>query len=142
MSEDWKDTRRDTPALERDDLIHFNNAGAALMPAPAVCALFAHLHEENRIGGYEAARGADPALAAAYEAIANLLRCGANEVAFTENATRAWGLLLHAFRFRRGDEILISRAEYGANHIALLQARARYGVNVVEVGSGRTGAID
>jgi cysteine desulfurase/selenocysteine lyase len=44
--------RQDTPACR--DLVHFNNAGAALMPRPVVDAVVGHLRAEERFGGYEA----------------------------------------------------------------------------------------
>ncbi len=44
--------RRETPACET--LIHFNNAGASLMPTPVYRAVLDHLALEQTIGGYEA----------------------------------------------------------------------------------------
>jgi len=43
--------RADTPACEA--LIHFNNAGASLMPLPVQKAVAEHLNLEATIGGYE-----------------------------------------------------------------------------------------
>ena len=45
--------RQDTPACR--DLVHFNNAGAALMPRPVVDAVVGHLCYEEPFGGYKAA---------------------------------------------------------------------------------------
>ena len=53
MAMDIERARRDTPAASR--VIHFNNAGAALMPAPVLLAQLNHLRLEGEIGGYEAA---------------------------------------------------------------------------------------
>jgi len=44
--------RADTPACEK--LIHFNNAGSSLMPAPVYQAVLDHLALEQAIGGYDA----------------------------------------------------------------------------------------
>ncbi len=44
--------RADTPATA--DVIHFNNAGAALQPATVVDTVIDHLRLEERLGGYEA----------------------------------------------------------------------------------------
>lgn len=45
--------RADTPAVAQ--LIHFNNAGAALMPAPVIETMTRHIQLEANLGGYEAA---------------------------------------------------------------------------------------
>src|SRR2546429_277121 len=53
--------RRETPGCAR--VIHFNNAGAALMPQPALDAMLGHIRLEAEIGGDEGggrARGRAP----------------------------------------------------------------------------------
>ena len=52
MQFDIERARRQTPACE--EVIHFNNAGAALMPLPVLDAVMHHLQLEARIGAYEA----------------------------------------------------------------------------------------
>jgi selenocysteine lyase/cysteine desulfurase len=122
--------RRETPGCER--VLHFNNAGAALMPTPVIAAVTAHLEREAQTGGYEAADEADDALERVYDSAARLLGCARDEIAVIENATRAWDMAFYAIPFRSGDRILTARAEYASNYIAYLQIARKTGA-VVEV---------
>src|SRR5213080_2071407 len=88
MPFDLARARRETPGCER--VLHFNNAGAALMPRPVLDATVAHLELEAQIGGYEAADRAHDAVERVYDAAAALLNCHPDEIAVVENATRAW----------------------------------------------------
>jgi cysteine desulfurase / selenocysteine lyase len=122
--------RRETPGCEH--VLHFNNAGAALMPGPVVDALTGHLQLEAEIGGYEAAEAAHEAVEHVYDAASRLLNCQPEEIAIIENATRAWDMAFYALPFKSDDRILTSMAEYASNYIAFLQVAQRTGA-VVEV---------
>ena len=122
--------------------IHLNNAGAALMSQPTLDAMTAHLRREAEIGGYEAAAGARPAVAATYEAIAELVGGRAEEVALFDNATHAWNAAFYSVPLRPGDQILTGRAEYGSNVLAYWQAASRAGAEVVVVPNDEHGQLD
>lgn len=131
--------RADTPGCDR--VLHFNNAGSSLMPRAVLDAQVEHLRLEAAIGGYEAAARAKPAVTRCYDAIAEMLNCGRDEVALVENATVAWDMAFHAFDFRPGDRILTAEAEYASNYIAFLKVAKSHGVEVVVVPSDATGAL-
>ncbi|MGD9211669.1 MAG: aminotransferase class V-fold PLP-dependent enzyme, partial [Desulfobacteraceae bacterium] len=125
-----------------DNIIHFNNAGASLMPIPVTYCLHTYLRKEEQFGGYETACQEKSILDNFYTAAAQLLNCHSDEIAFAENATRAWDMAFYSFRFSPGDKILTSLVEYGSNVIAYLQQARRYGVEVHFVPNDADGQID
>ena len=140
MSIDVARARAETPGCA--EVLHFNNAGAALMPAPVADAIKAHVDLETRIGGYEAANREEARWEATYDAIARLLRCHREEIAVVENATRAWDMAFYAIPLKAGDRILTARAEYVSNYLAFLQIAQKTGAVVDVVPSDETGQLD
>jgi len=132
--------RRDTPGCR--NVVHLNNAGAALMPTPVLRAQVEHLEREAAIGGYEAKAEAAERIEGVYRSIARLLNCAPDEIALMENATVAWNAAFSAFRFKPGDKILTGEAEYASNYINFLQQARRRGVEIVVVPSDASGQLD
>ena len=137
---DIQRARLDTPAC--GDIIHFNNAGASLMPVPVSDALHGYLRSEEKIGGYETEALYEESLDNVYRSAAELINCSTDEIAFAENATRAWELAFYSFKFRPGDKILTTFAEYGSNVVAYLQQAKRFGAEVIFVPNDEFGQID
>jgi cysteine desulfurase/selenocysteine lyase len=131
--------RAETPGCA--NVIHFNHAGASLMPQPVVDATVGHILREAAIGGYEAADEAEARIDGVYDAVARLLGAQRQEIAIVENATRAWDMAFYAIPLQAGDRILTSKSEYTSNLIAFFQAAAR-GVSVEVVPSDATGQMD
>ncbi len=122
--------------------IHLNNAGSSLMAIPVSDALRQYLDQEERMGGYETADDQAEALDNFYGAAARLLNCHSDEIAYVENATRAWDMAFYAFSFEPGDRILTTISEYGSNVIAYQQQAKRYGAEIVFVPDDEHGQID
>src|SRR3954454_8483802 len=131
--------RAETPGCAH--VVHFNNAGAALMPEPVVEAVVGHLRLEARMGGYEAAFMERDRIEGTYDAIAALIGCSRDEVAVVENATRAWDMAFYSLRFEPGDRILCAHSEYESNFVAFLQVCARTGATVEAVPAAPHGQL-
>ncbi|GGU97240.1 aminotransferase class V [Actinomadura cremea] len=131
--------RADTPGCA--EVAHLNNAGAALAPRPVLEATTRHLTLEATIGGYEAAEREAAAIEHFYDAIARLIGARADEIAYVENATRAWDMAFYAIPFTEGDRILTTTGEYSSNAIAYQQVAAAKGARVEVVPDGPDGAI-
>jgi len=137
---DIKAVRADTPACEK--VLHFNNAGASLMPKPVYDALCQHLQTENCVGGYEAERRAQDDLTAFYNEFASLLNASPDEIAYVENATRAWDMAFYSLPLNEGDRILTHGSEYASNYLALLQQAKRRKLHIDLIPSDASGQID
>src|SRR5262245_43845258 len=132
--------RAETPGVA--NRIHFNNAGAALMPAPVLDVMVDHLRCEAEIGGYEAADEAEARLDRVYDSVARLLGAESGEIALTLNATVAWQMAFYSLPFQAGDRILTARAEYAANYVAFLQVAKRTGAVIEAIPDDADGVLD
>jgi len=129
-----------TPGCEH--VLHLNHAGASLLPQPVLDAMVVHLQLEAVTGGYEAAEMAAPQLERTYAALAELLGADPSQIALLDSSTRAWDMAVYSLPIEPQDRVLISRAEYGSNAIALLQLQQRTGCQLVLVDDDEHGQID
>ncbi len=132
--------RSDTPGVAH--VIHFNNSGAALPPREVLDAVTSHLAREAAIGAMEAMVEAADRIADVYDAVATLVGAQRNEIAFLESATRAWDMAFYSVPFRAGDRVITAQAEYVSNYLALLQMKARVGIEIDVVGNDNAGQLD
>ncbi|HBX37229.1 MAG TPA: aminotransferase [Pseudohongiella sp.] len=132
--------RSDTPACR--ELLHFNNAGSSLQPRPVTDAVLQHLLLEQRLGGYEAAQANAEAGQQFYTAFAALLNCNPREIAYVENASRGWNLLLQAIPFDAGDHIVTGVSEYASNYLSLLHLAKTKGLVIDVIPNSASGQID
>ncbi len=137
---DIQQLRKETSATSK--IIHFNNAGASLMPDVVVSAMKAYIDSEAKMGSYESAAYFDKELNLFYHHAAQLINASSEEIAFTESATVAWQRAIHSIPFENGDIILTCVSEYASSYIAYLQLAKLKGVSVKVVPNDCFGAID
>lgn len=130
--------RSETPGCK--NVIHFNNAGAALPARNVLGATIKYLKKEAYegfqplhykyfinndiiviIGGYEVQKSLSDDLNIPYIALAKILNCSPNEIAIVQNATDAWQKVFFSFKFKDEDRIISTPIEYGSNYINFLQ---------------------
>ena len=139
MAFDVARARRDTPGCAQ--VLHFNNAGSALMPQSVLDAQIEHLRLEATMGGYEAADVAHASIERVYTAAGELIGCAPSEIAVIENATRAWDMAFYSIPFESGDRILTAQSEYASNYIAYLHVAARTGAVVEAIPNDEHGQV-
>jgi len=132
--------RSETPGIQHR--IHFNNAGAALMPQPVIDAFQQHLQLEIEIGGYEAEAAAHAAIEGFYEVMAQFLNAQPRNIAYAYNATDAYNRALSCLHFEKGDVILTTKNDYVSNQIAFLELQKRFGVQLVRAEDMPEGGVD
>ena len=130
MPIDIEAVRKETPACA--NVLHFNNAGASLAPSCVLQTIKNYLDLEAEFGAYEVEERENPALEKVYTSAATLLGCQAEEIAITENASRAWGLAFCSIPFQTGDRILTSFSEYSSNYLMMLHHAKKTGA-VIEI---------
>lgn len=111
------------------------------MPVPVIDTVKGHLDLEARIGGYEAADRERPALEYAYETAARFLNARPDEIAYVENATRAWDMAFYSIPFKPGDRVLTAQSEYVSNYLAYLQLKKRTGIRVEVIPNDEHGQV-
>lgn len=124
-----------------DHCLHFNNAGAALMPRPVIDAVNDYFQFESLHGGYEAAREYRDEIAATYEVIADFIGAEASEIALSHSATDAWTRAFYALPLKSGDTIVTGKSEYASNYLAFLQLAERLDLHIQVIPNDPDGQI-
>ncbi|MCG8327901.1 MAG: aminotransferase class V-fold PLP-dependent enzyme [Chitinophagales bacterium] len=132
--------RQDTPGV--DHYMHFNNAGAALMPAPVISAIQKHIELEAVNGGYEAASIARKQIDNFYTSLAKLINTSADNIAFSGSSTQAYTVALSSIPFQKGDVIITTNEDYVSNQIAFLQLEKYKGIKLLRVPDREEGGFD
>lgn len=132
--------RAQTPGCKQK--IHFNNAGASLMPQSVIDAMQNYLTFESVTGGYEAADSKADEIAGFYSSTARLLNCNATNIAFASSATNAFARALSCIPFQEGDSILLANEDYISNQIAFLSLQKRFGIQILRAKSKPEGGVD
>jgi cysteine desulfurase / selenocysteine lyase len=136
----WIDIHRDTPAAL--DQVFLDSAGSSLTPTPVLDVQLAHLRREAEVGGYRAAAERADDLEAGYGVLAELLGAGADEIAFSDSATRSWLGAFDAVPLAAGDRVLITEVEYAGNAVPLLRRAEETGATIETVPSDAHGQVD
>ena len=132
--------RAATPGCSQ--VVHFNNAGASLMPEVVANAVIDYLKHELNYGGYETAEEFASQIDSSYYQLAQYLHCEPAEIALMENATAAWQQAYLSIPFEKGDTILTTFTEYASNYIPFLQLQKKMGVNIKPIPYDHLGQVD
>ena len=141
---DIERARRDTPGCH--GVVHLNNAGSSLPPAPVVEAVIGYLQRESITGGYELGDAEAERIERYRHAFAEMVSARSDEVAFAVSDTAAWSSafwgLLHTGALPFGSRVLVDRGSYASHYLSLLQAAQVNGLRVEVILADPSGAVD
>lgn len=132
--------RAETPGC--GSVVHLNSAGASLPSTAVLDCVVEYLHAEAVVGGYEIAEDRALALESVYRRASEIFGGASDNWAFVESATRGWNAAFSSLRFKPGDRVLTTRAEYPSNMGGLLRAQEIQGVEIVVVPDDEDGQVD
>lgn len=106
-------------AINGREVIYLDGPGGTQVPQRVIDAMADYLARSNANthGGFPTSRRTDAVIAAARDAMADLLGCEADEIVFGTNMTTMTFAVSRAFgrELRPGDEILLTRLDHDAN---------------------------
>ena len=137
---DFVKARKETPGCAGK--VHFNNAGASLMPKVVIDAIQDYISLEAITGGYETEDIKRGEIKGFYKALGELINCKPENIAFTSSATNSFARALSCIPFRPGDTILIANEDYISNQLAFLSLQKRFGITVLRAASHAQGGVD
>ncbi len=137
---DLINVRKDTPGCAGK--IHFNNAGASLMPTVVIDSIQDYISFEAVTGGYETEDIKSHEIKGFYKALGELINCKPENIAFTSSATNSFARALSSIPFQEGDTILIANEDYISNQLAFLSLQKRFGIKILRAASSIHGGVD
>lgn len=103
--------------------INFNNAGSSKNSNKVIKTIIAYLEEEQKLGGYLAAKLNRPKILNFYRVFSKLIKCKKSEISFLPSSTYGWNFFLNSISFKKNDNVIIFENEYGNNFISLLKKK-------------------
>ncbi len=134
--------RNDTPLLR--STIYMDTAAASLPPDQVLETVRQYLLDTGHRGIYLPAfrRETYARVDAVRAQLASLLHAGADEVAFTKNASESISLVAQGIDWQAGDEILVADTEMLSNLLPWKRLEATRGVTVKMIAADAQGMLD
>ncbi len=133
----WGEWRAARPPTE---VLHLDSAAFGRSSLATLSATSQHALAESELGGYVAEEQAEPRLAVLRRDVAGLLGTDEEGVAFVENATAGFEVLLAVWPLPEGARVGVAAAEWGPN-LELLERRG-WAVELLPVDGAGVLALD
>lgn len=122
----WQRIRKDYDL--KPDYINLENGYYNFIPKPILAKYLEHLKMVNYEGSYYMRTVQWDNKKKIGNRLANLINCDSEEVIITRNTTESLDLIIGGFSWKKGDEAIFAKQDYGAmqNHFKLMEKR--YGI--------------
>ena len=144
----WQQRRNEFPALAGGEFVYLDNAATTQVPEcvlEAVCGYYRAGAANPARGLYRASVAAMDAFEQARASVAAFLGTGAEEIAFTRNATEALNLVAAAWAAQRlgpGDAVVVTAAEHHSNLLPWQRVCVKTGAALRVLGLDEQGRLD
>ena len=127
----WSSVRKDYQL--KPDYINLENGYYNFIPTPILDSYVAHIKKVNLEGSFymrtEQWKNKNNAAAA----VAKLVNCSAEELIITRNTTESLDLIIGGYPWKKGDEAVFAKQDYGAMRLHFYQQQRRYGITCKEI---------
>lgn len=96
------------------EFTNLENGYFGLHPSPVHKAYLSNIQKVNEVGSYYMRNDFFPELADIIESLEAFAGTEAGELLITRNATEALNIIIQGLRLKKGDEVLLSRHDYGS----------------------------
>ena len=127
----WKRIRMDYDL--KPDYINLENGYYNFVPTPILNKYLEHVRKVNYEASYYMRTEQWDNKDAVAARLAKLVNCAEKELIVTRNTTESLDMIIGGFPWKKGDEAIFAKQDYGAMRIHFHQQRDRYGIVCKEV---------
>ena len=127
----WKRIRMDYHL--KPDYINLENGYYNFVPTPILNKYLEHVRKVNYEASYYMRTEQWDNKDAVAARLAKLVNCAEKELIVTRNTTESLDMIIGGFPWKKGDEAIFAKQDYGAMRIHFHQQRDRYGIVCKEV---------
>ncbi|NIN53059.1 MAG: aminotransferase class V-fold PLP-dependent enzyme [Nitrososphaeria archaeon] len=134
--------RKDFPITER--YLYFNTGWSGPSPKPVVEAMVDTLRRESSMGpaSKQFLSEMEVEITGLRNELGDLIGVNAEEISLNHSTGEGLNVIYNGMKWNRGDRVVTTNLEHGANILPLMQLRKRRGVEIVKVEANSDGLFD
>lgn len=118
---------------EPSGMLNFNTGSAGMLPIPVINAYINNTKALSTNAAYSYKEKSKDEVRSYLNRLAQMINCGADEIAFVRNTTDGINLVLNGFPFSNGDEVIVSDLAYPYVLYMMKQLEERKLIRLVKI---------